>query len=113
MTGLKLKGHVVGTRLHDPECDVGDVCDQIFLTDRKFLSSGPDKGPLRGGDEWLRGSYWIGERHYCVVMRGISRRCYALMERNDGLTFLIGLGGENGNPRLVTFHSDADSYKHF
>jgi hypothetical protein len=98
--GAELHDTLFMQRLHDPECDYGDVCDEVFLENGRYLNSGIFKRTaLNQG--YMHGSVRFEGSRYCTTLPKHPRRCFGLMTRGDGFIVRLALGTKVAAPRLV------------
>lgn len=68
----RLEGILRGSRMHDPECETPDGCDDIFLSENRLRRSTASNG-------WTDGTYRVVGDRYCTSVSG-SRQCFELWE---------------------------------
>ena len=93
LRAANLAGHLVGSRMHDPECETRDGCDEVFLPGgrvRRSISS----------TEWETGAYTIVEDGYCTRFRGIAR-CFELWTGPTIAYLRVPVGGDTAAPMIV------------
>jgi hypothetical protein len=98
--GAELHATLFMHRLHDPECDYGDVCDEVFLENGRYLNSGIFKRAARSRG-YMHGRVRFEGSRYCTTLPKHPRRCFGLMTRGDGFLVRLALGTEVAAPRLV------------
>lgn len=72
ISASRLKELLRGSRMHDPECETPDGCDDVFLDAGRLRRSTTATG-------WASGSYRIVGNSYCTRIKG-RRQCFELWE---------------------------------
>ncbi|QAY75594.1 hypothetical protein [Sphingosinicella sp. BN140058] len=95
ISGSRLKDLLRGSRMHDPECETGDGCDETFS----------DGGRMRRSTSstlWAAGRYSVARGSYCTAVSG-SRRCFELWgDPGTGSPWLrIPVGADPRSGRIV------------